>query len=309
MGVEFSRESIEIFGVTLVGVNSTTLVKLAFSILLIGVVLLVRRIVIALGDRVLPGASRRGRFWKRQTILLITTIILAIGLVSIWATPGTDLGVMIGLITAGLAFALQKVITSLAAYFVILRGATFSVGDRITMGGVRGDVVRLGFLRTTVMEMGQPPTARGSTGESWVHSRQYTGRIVTVANSAIFDQPVFNYTREFPYLWEEISIPLPHDADRETVARVLREAASRHAVTDPGDVQRSLLRMRGRFLLEDTSTEPTVYCRIGADCLEMAVRFVTPIRGVRAITSAITSDVLDGLTEEGIQLLIVGPGG
>ena len=40
----------------------------------------------------------------------------------------------------------------------ILRGDTFGVGDHVTMGGVRGDVVRLGFLKTTVMEMGQPPS-------------------------------------------------------------------------------------------------------------------------------------------------------
>ena len=48
----------------------------------------------------------------------------------------------LGLVTAGLAFALQRVITALAGYFVILRGNTFNVGDRITMGGVRGDVSR-----------------------------------------------------------------------------------------------------------------------------------------------------------------------
>ncbi len=62
--------------------------------------------------------------------------------------------------TAGLAFALQKVITALAGYLVILRGDTFNVGDRITMGGVRGDVIALGFVRTTIMEMGQPPAVQ-----------------------------------------------------------------------------------------------------------------------------------------------------
>jgi len=58
-------------------------------------------------------------------------------------------------LVAGLAFALQKVITAVAGYFVILRGKTFNVGDRIVMGGVRGDVIALGFMQTTIMEMGQ----------------------------------------------------------------------------------------------------------------------------------------------------------
>ena len=61
---------------------------------------------------------------------------------SIWVTPGTDLTNGMGLLCAGLAFAPQQVIVSFAAYVMILRGDTLAVGDRITLGGVRGDVVR-----------------------------------------------------------------------------------------------------------------------------------------------------------------------
>ncbi len=45
----------------------------------------------------------------------------------------------------------------MAGYMVILRGKTFNVGDRIVMGGVRGDMIALDFMQTTIMEMGQPP--------------------------------------------------------------------------------------------------------------------------------------------------------
>jgi len=107
----------------------------------------------------------------------------------------------VGLITAGLAFALQKVVTSLAGYFLILRGKTFTVGDRITMGGVRGDGVALGFFQTTILEMGQPPAVQGADPAMWVKSRQFTGRIVTVSNSKVFDEPVYNYTSDFPFIW------------------------------------------------------------------------------------------------------------
>jgi small-conductance mechanosensitive channel len=63
----------------------------------------------------------------------------------------------VGLVTAGLAFALQKVVTSIAGYFVILRSRVFTVGDRILLSGVRGDVIALGFVQTAIMEMGLPP--------------------------------------------------------------------------------------------------------------------------------------------------------
>ena len=87
---------------------------------------------------------------------------------------------------------------------VVLGGNTFTVGDRITMGGVRGDVIALTFTQTKIMEMGQPPAVQGADPAMWVRSRQFTGRIVTVTNDKVFDEPVYNYTREFPFIWEEI---------------------------------------------------------------------------------------------------------
>ena len=124
------------------------------------------------------------------------TVLLLLGLASIWFDDPTRLTTALGLVTAGLAFALQRVVTALAGYVLILRGKTFNVGDRIVMGGVRGDVIALGFIQTTIMEMGQPPPVQNADPAMWVQGRQYTGRIVTVSNAKMFDEPVFNYTRE-----------------------------------------------------------------------------------------------------------------
>ena len=129
-----------------------------------------------------------------------TTLVLILGLLSIWFDDSNRLATALGLVTAGLAFALQRVVTAVAGYFVILNGENFSVGDRITMGGVRGGVIGLGLIQTTIMEMGEPPPVQGAEPPVWVRSRQYTGRIVTVSNAKIFDEPVYNYTRDFPYL-------------------------------------------------------------------------------------------------------------
>lgn len=151
-------------------------------------------------------------------------------LLSIWFDDPTRLATALGLVSAGLVFALQKVITAIAGYFVILRGSNFTVGDRITMGGVRGDVVALSFIQTTIMEMGQPPAVQAAQPPVWVHSRQYTGRVVTVSNARIFDEPVYNYTRDFPYLWEEITIPISYTDDRHRAEEILLAAARRHTV-------------------------------------------------------------------------------
>jgi len=120
------------------------------------------------------------------------------------------------------------VIVSFAGYLILLRGRVFSVGDRITIGGVRGDVVELGFMQTTVMEMGEAPGEQAAPPAVWVSARQHTGRLVRVTNDRIFDSPVYNYTREFPFLWEEIHLPVKFDADRARAERILLDAARRH---------------------------------------------------------------------------------
>jgi hypothetical protein len=111
-------------------------------------------------------------------------------------------------------------------------GKTFNVGDRIVMGGVRGDVVALGFFQTTIMEMGQPPPVQNADPAVWVQSRQFTGRVVTVSNARIFDEAVFNYTRDFPFIWEEMHLPIAYRDDRHKAEQLLLEAARKHAV-DP----------------------------------------------------------------------------
>jgi len=294
--------AVKIFGITLVGVSTTTGVKLLFTLALFVLVLVARRLIIAAMRRVLRGSADPRRFWARQGIQVVTAIVLLFGTVSIWVTPGTDITTGLGLVSAGLAFALQQVIVSLAGYFVILRGDTFTVGDRITLGGVRGDVVRLGFLKTTIMEMGQPPSVNGADPAVWVNSRQYTGRLVTVTNGVIFQEPVYNYTRDFPFLWEEIVLPVSYDADRGRAERILLQAARRHAVIDDPEAQQSLADMRSRYAMADASLDPAVYWRITDNWLELSLRFVVRYRGVRSVKDRISRDVLAGLDEAGIGI-------
>lgn len=298
-----SLEEVKFFGVTLVGVSATTGVKLLFTVGLVAAVLVLRRLFLALLRRVVGGDSADAqRFWTRQAVQVAVAVILTVGLVSIWITPDTDLSTGIGLVTAGLAFALRQVIVSLAGYFVILRGVTFNVGDRVTMGSVRGDVVRLGFLRTTIMEMGQPPSVAGTDPAVWVNSRQYTGRLVTVTNGVIFSDPVYNYTRDFPYVWEEIAVPISYTADRIATERILLAAARAHAVVEDPGAARALAVMRSRFALSDAGLDPEVYWRITDNWLELSLRFLVRPRGVRAVKDAMTRDILTAFDAHGIEI-------
>src|SRR3954470_11451612 len=205
----------ELLGTRLVGLNQETAFKLALSA---GLLVLLALVTIALRFvlRHLAGSERakRVRFWGRQAVSLTVAVVLIAGLVSIWFDDPRRVTAALGLLSAGLAVALQKVVTSMAGYFVILRGKTFTVGDRITMGGVRGDVIGLGLMQTKIMEMGQAPGEQQDDPGMWVRSRQYTGRIVTVTNDKVSGEPIYNYSKEFPYIWEEMRIPVGFKADR-----------------------------------------------------------------------------------------------
>lgn len=294
---------VEILGVKLVGVSTENGAKLLFTLAFIVLVLMLGR-----GLRAVARLSLRRRrsvrtvFWSDQAIQFVTAVLLLLGLVSIWFDDPTRLTTALGLVTAGLAFALQKVITAVAGYGVILRGKTFNVGDRITMGGVRGDVIALGFIQTSIMEMGQPPSVQSADPAIWVRSRQYTGRIVTVSNAKIFDEPVYNYSRDFPFIWEEMVLPVSYSADRDRAEQILLEVAGRHTAPIGELSEEALAEMERRYFIRRTGLAPKVYFRLTDNWLELTVRFIARDCGGRELKDAMCREVLEALDEAGIGI-------
>ena len=299
-----ASNALEIFGITLVGATPENGKKLLLTIALIAVVLsfstIVRRLLARTpGERLGAG---KVRFWSRQAVGLVAGAALVLGIVSVWFDDPTRLTTGLGLVTAGVAFALQRVITAVAGYFVILRGKTFNVGDRIVMGGVRGDVIALSFMQTKILEMGQPPPVDSAEPAMWVHSRQFTGRIVTVSNDKIFDEPIYNYTYHFPYVWEEIRLPVSYSDDRARAETILLEAAQRHAVQEDEIPQNHIAQLERRYGIRIGDVAPKVYWRLTDNWLELAVRFLSPDHGTREIKDAMSREILGRLDQAGIGI-------
>jgi small-conductance mechanosensitive channel len=277
--------------------------KLLLTVALILLVVALRAGAEAIARYFMAGRRKeRLRFWLSQTTKLLAAAIVVLGILSVWFDDPTRLTTAAGLVTAGLAFALQKVVTSVAGYFVILRSRVFTVGDRILMAGVRGDVIRLSFIQTTIMEMGQPPGERPDDPRVWVKSRQFTGRIVTVTNDKVFDTPIYNYTREFPYLWEEITIPIEFTADRNRAERIILKAAERHALQAQDIGDDSLDRIRDHFFVTEESLEPRVYLRLTDNWIELAVRFLAREHGSREMKDVMSREILCEFESAGISI-------
>ena len=290
-------------GIDWVGVNADNGRKLVLSIVFILAMLILSaalRLVIGFILGHTDHARIQTKFWMRQGVRLLSTVVTLLGLLSIWFSDPARLATALGLMSAGLAFALQQPVSAIAGYFVILRGSNFTVGDRISMGGVRGDVMQIGFIQTTIMEMGQPPSVQGADPAVWVKSRQFTGRIVTVSNSKIFTEPVYNYTRDFPFIWEELMIPITYKADRVRVETILLDAAKRHAL-DPGTLAlEAKQHLQDRFGIAPVEFEPKVYYRMTDNWLELTVRFVVHAHGVRNVKDAMSRFIVAAFDEAGI---------
>jgi small-conductance mechanosensitive channel len=292
----------EFLGVRFIGINAETGYKLLLSLLFVAAIVLIRAVL----SRMLSasGTSPAGRmaFWQRQALSVGVALVTLIVLVSIWFDDPQRLTTGLGLMGAGVAFALQRVITALAGYVLILRGDTFTVGERIKMGGVRGDVIALSFLQTTILEMGQPPSVQTEDPAMWVRSRQFTGRIVTVTNDKIFDEPVFNYTRDFPFIWEEMRVPIPYSADRRKAEEILLDCVARE--TDPIDeVSQPMQRhIEQQYGVKTDDLTPRVFYRLTDNWLELTVRFTVHEHGVRQVKDAIARTTLDALERARIPI-------
>jgi small-conductance mechanosensitive channel len=191
-----ASEAFQLFDITLVGATPDNGKKLLLTIFLIAVVLLFATV----GRRLLAGTLgqrarlNRFRFWARQVVALTAGAILILGIVSIWFDDPTRLATALGLVTAGIAFALQRVITAIAGYFVILRGKTFNVGDRIVMGGVRGDML---FRRTSSTPATTKSYSTVAASQSAMSSQRSTGGLPIIGwNSAsAFSLPIMARAR------------------------------------------------------------------------------------------------------------------
>lgn len=293
----------ELSGIRFVGFNEENGQKVLLTILFVGLVFFCRWIIRKALYK-LPSfhQSRKLRFWARQGLNLTSSFIILLTFLSIWFDDPTRLATGLGLVTAGLAFALQKVVTSFAGYLVIMRGNTFSIGERITMGGIRGDVIYLGFLQTTIMEMGQPPSVQAAAPAIWVGGRQFTGRIVTVTNDKIFETPVYNYTRDFPFIWEEIAIPVKYGRDRFRAEEILLKVVSLLTESTRKKSIPLLKNLETKYGIKGDDILPKSYYRLTDNWVEISVRFIVEEHGVRELKDRIFRQILDEFDSEEIEI-------
>jgi small-conductance mechanosensitive channel len=169
----------------------------------------------------------------------------------------------LGVAGAGVAVALQDVLSSIAGAFTIGFSKLYTVGDRVQIGDTRGDVIDISLLRTTLMEVG-----------SWVGRDLYSGRIVRIPNSAVLKGSVFNYSQGFRFIWDQIKVVLTITSDpalaRAMLLRVAKEVIGEYLV----EAQNSWNAVSEDYRTENPPIEPVVALAVNAASLEFTVNYV-----------------------------------
>jgi small-conductance mechanosensitive channel len=192
------------------------------------------------------------------------------------------LTIAVGVATAAVAFSLQEVIASVAGWVEISFGRFYQVGDRVELGGIVGDVIDIGVLRTTLFELGQ-----------WIGGDQHNGRIVRVANSLVFQAPLFNYSADFPFLWDEITVPVKYGSDRRLARQILQQIIDEIAGPDVPAAQAMRDKLVKKYMIEQLVVEPVVTMTANDNWIEYTVRYVVDYRKRRRTKDRIFERILD----------------
>lgn len=220
----------------------------------------------------------RARKIVSSGVYLAATVLI----ITVFSDRLVGLTVAFGVAGAGIAFALQEVIASVAGWVAISFGHFYATGDRVRLGGIKGDVIDIGVLRTTLMEIGD-----------WVDGDLYNGRIVRVANSYVFKEPVFNYSADFPFLWDEITVPIRYGSDwklaKETLTKVADEVCKDYA----RESRQAWLDAVNKYRLEDASVEPMVTMAATDNWLSFTVRYIVDYRRRRSVKDQLFTRILE----------------
>ena len=224
-------------------------------------------------------SSNRYRAKKFSSFIgyLLTIILITI----VYSNKLGNLTVALGVAGAGIAFALQEVIASFAGWLAIMFGGFYKTGDRVQLGGIRGDVMDIGVLRTTIMETGQ-----------WVDGDLYNGRIVLIANSFVFKEPVFNYSGDFPFLWDEIKLPIQYGSNYEKTKEILLRVGNDIAGDLTEQSRETWHHLQYKYRLEDAQTAPMVSLIANDNWVEFTLRFVVNYKKRRATKTELFTKIL-----------------
>lgn len=254
--------------------------QIAATLLVILALWVVRLIAIRVINRNIVEGKIQYKWRKNLTYVTAFLGIIIIG--SIWSEGFKTFSTFLGLLSAGLAIALKDPVSDLAGWMFILWRKPLEVGDRIQIGEVKGDVIDIRLFKFTVLEIG-----------NWVHADQSTGRVVHVANHKVFTDALANYTSDFEFIWNEISVLITFESDWKKAKKILQDIADKHLKDYVEHAERQVQNAAKSYLIHFRYLTPIVYTDVKESGVNLTIRHLSDPRRRRGMNQAIWENVLE----------------
>lgn len=264
------------------------LIRLAILAIVIGIILGVGEVWRRTIFRYVQDGRRRYQFLLLRRIVL--WIAVAVVLVVTFSTEVRSIATFAGLITAGVAVALQNVIVSIVAYFFLIGKYGIRVGDRVHVADVTGEVVDIGLVRFHLMEL-------ETSGAEWLP----TGRVVAFSNSIVFQSNagLFKQIPGTSFLWHEVKFTFSADSDYHEVRKRVTEMVENVLRDYHDSLERQRLQME-RSLNAVTAAElkPKVRVHFTAGGIEVVVRYPVPFHQAVEINDRLIREIYSAVDRE-----------
>ncbi len=274
-------ETITKYVETYTGIPESLQGQLFKSLLILIIVIILHQILKNLLYRTIQDSKTYYRVKKAlgYGFLIIGFVLIA----RVWFKGISSITTFLGIFTAGLAIAMKDLIMNIAGWFYIIWKGSFGVGDRIEIDGTAGDVIGIQLFEFTMMEIG-----------NWIPADQSTGRITYVPNYKVFKEPVFNYSRGIPFVWQEIPIYLTFESNWKKAKAILEDIAFKHGETIGSQVEESIAEMSRKFMIYNAKLEPKVYTSINQENgITLTIRYMCAYRNRRDSSEIIYEEILN----------------
>jgi small-conductance mechanosensitive channel len=261
-------------------------VRLAGLAVILGVLLGVSELWRRATFRYITDARRRYQFLLIRRIVL--WCLVAIVVATAFASELGAITTFAGLLTAGIAVALQNVILSIAGYFFLIGKYGVRAGDRVQIAGVTGDVVDIGLVRLQLMEV---------TGGI---APRPTGRVVAFSNAVVFQASsgLFKQIPGTDFLWHEISLTLDPNSNYRQVEQRMMEAVNKVFADyrDKMEMQRRNVERSLNSTLAAFAPESRLH--LTQTALEVVIRYPVEMSSAGEMDDRITRELLDAIERD-----------
>ncbi len=217
-----------------------------------------------------------------------SSVVLVALIVIIWSPGQQNVLTFLTIVGAGLAIAMREALLSVVGWMNLVVRGQFRQGDRIEVNGVHGDVVDVRLMHSTMMEI-----------QGWVDADQSTGRLVHFPNSWIFQHAVYNYNREFSFIWNEIPLVLTFRSDWAAAREIMQSLAEESAAIVEQQAAHEIRRMSREYLVHYGILTPFVYVNIRRDGVGLTLRYLCEARKRRGTQHALSIEILRAFATHG----------